>query len=318
MRFYDIAITPPSGGKPSLTFQSHPQGQFNASALDIEFDLPVTQAGIPIGGQTITIHGISLDNLSQAQQFAGQNLTMKGGMQAGLPLNNPAQAGLIVQAQIFQSYANWVGTDMTLDFMLYAPIYTTDNPGNLVLDWQPGMSLATALKNTFSVAYPNIPVQMNIGDQYVPSTGRPHFAGTLDEMAQYVADTTQGLFKQTVHIALQTGQLLVYDTTTYKPSPVQLVFTDLIGQPTWVDKAVMQIKTVMRADLQIGSLLRMPQGMQNVPGFVTTTLASYPSSMKYQSTFQGQFRVIALRHLGHFRSSDAGDWCTVFNCVVEA
>jgi hypothetical protein len=91
----------------------------------------------------------------------------------------------------------------------------------------------------------------------------------------------------------------------------------MIGQPTWIEPKLIQMKTVMRADLQIGSIITMPQGVQNAPGFVQTTNNSLPSSIKYQSAFQNNFQVREVRHIGNFRSSDAADWCTIFNCLAN-
>jgi hypothetical protein len=62
----------------------------------------------------------------------------------------------------------------------------------------------------------------------------------------------------------------------------------------------------------------MPKGIQNAPGFVTTWASSLPSSLKYQSAFQNNFLVTEVRHVGNFRSSDAADWCSVFNCLANA
>ena len=315
-RYYDIAITPAAGGAAFRTYSSYPNGQYDPGALNIEFDMPVLPNGTPSGGQTLTIEGISLQDLNQAQQFAGMNLVMKGGMMPGFPLVNPAQAGILVSGQIFQSFGNWIGTEMTLDFVLLPSTFTNDNPGNFVLDWKQGTSLADALKQTLSVAYPNMPVTVNISPNINASSDQTHFCGTLDEMAQFIGDFTEDTFKNRIEIAIQAGKVTAFDKT-YQPAPIQLNFLDFIGQPTWIDSNIIQIKTVMRADLQLGSIVMMPQGLQNAPGIITTTGASLPSSNKYKSTFTGSFTVTELRHIGNFRSSDAGSWATVFNMVTN-
>lgn len=318
MRYYDISITPKGSSNASFAWGSHPGGTFDPGALNIEFDMPVLPYGVPVGGQTITIDGVSLDALSQAQDFVGATLTMKGGMQKGLPLANPTQAGLLVTGQIFQSFGNWQGTEQTLDFVVLPSIYTMDKPGNIVLDWQPGMKLSDALKQTFSVAYPGMPISMNIGDNLVTDSHIPNPFHTLDGLAEWVGEWSDAYFNgQRVSITIQAGKLVVFDKT-YKPGPIQINFTDLIGQPTWIEPNTMQMKTVMRADLQVGSIITMPKGMQNAPGFVSTWPSSLPSSMKYESAFKNNFFVREVRHIGNFRSSDSADWCSVFNCVANA
>ncbi|MBM7129391.1 hypothetical protein ISS99_07630 [Dyella mobilis] len=240
-------------------------------------------------------------------------VVVTGGMKMGLPLANPNQAGLLLKGQVFQSYGNWQGTDMRLELVVYPSQYTNDLPGNFVVNWLPGQSLIDALKTTLKIPYPNIPVSINIGQNFVFDTAEVHFCATLEELAQYVSDLTASVFKQEVTITLQAGKFVIFDKT-YQPSPIEIAFTDLIGQPTWIQPKVMQMKTVMRADLQIGSRITMPQGFQNAPGLVTTLGSSLPSSVKYQSAFQNNFTVTELRHLGNSRSPSGEDWATVFNC----
>ncbi|HDR9834288.1 TPA: hypothetical protein QDC51_001042 [Burkholderia multivorans] len=246
-------------------------------------------------------------------------MTMKGGMQAGLPLANPKQAGLIAAGQIWQSFGNWEGTEMTLDFVLNPALYTLDEPGNIVLNWTAGMTLAQALKQTLSVAYPTMPALINISDKLVQTHDEVHRCSTLEQLAQLLIEVTQGNFLGSdyagVQVTIQAGQIVVYDST-YKPNTVQLAFTDFVGQPTWIALNVMQVKLVMRADIQLGSELLMPQGLQNTPGIVLTSSSSLPSSLKYKSAFQGKFSVIELRHIGNFRALDGASWATIANCAV--
>lgn len=316
MRYYEISVTPKGGTAPSFAWGSHPGGQFDPGALNVMFDMPVLPYGVPAGGQTISIEGVSLEAISQAQDFAGAQIMIRGGMQKGLPLANPSQAGVLLAGQIFQSFGNWEGTEMALNFVVLPSQYTQEKKGNFILNWKAGQTLAEALRSTLSIAYPGMPISISLGDNLVLDNDDPHFVGTLDELAQHVGDLTEQQFNgQRVTITIQSGKIVVFDTT-HKPGPIQLNFTDLIGQPTWVEPQVMQVKTVMRADLQIGAIITMPKGMQNTPGLVTTWPDSLPSSIKYQSAFQNNFQIIELRHIGNFRSADSGDWCTVFNCVM--
>lgn len=314
MRYYDIALTPKGSTTPISVWSSHPNGVYDPAAANIDFDMPVLPYGIPAGGQSITIEGVSLDMISQAKQLADMNLTIKAGMQKGLPLANPSQAGVIIAGNIFQAFGNWEGTEMSLDFVLFPAVYDYDNPGNFSFSWKAGQSLSDALKATLSVVYPDLPISITIGSNLVLNNDEVHVCRTLDEFAGYIGDLTEGAFTQRVSITIQAGKIVIYDKT-YQPSPVQLVFTDLIGQPTWIEPQLMQMKTVMRADLQLGSIVTMPQGMQNEPGFVNTTAASLPSSLKYQSSFQNNFLITELRQVGNYRSSDASSWSTIFNCT---
>lgn len=323
MRYYDISITQQGSTTPLLSFTSHPGGVADPGALNVEFDMPFLAYGTPNGGQTLRIEGVPLQILQQSYQLASQPennkytfITMKGGMQAGLPLNNPAQAGIILQGMIFQAYGNWQGTDMSLDLVILPAQFTLDNPGNFVLHWDKGVQLSTALQQCLSTAYPSLQISINIGSQYVNNSGVGyHTAATLDELSAWLFDFTDTNFQSPVSIAIQKNVVMVYDKS-YNPSPtVQLNFNDFLGQPTWVNVNQLQINTVMRADIQIGTIITLPSGLQNAPGFVTTTAASLPSSLKYQSSFQGNFQVIGVRMIGNFRSSDSTNWSTIITCV---
>lgn len=314
MRYYDIAITPKGSSTPLSTWSSHPGGVYDPAAANIEFDMPVLPYGTPAGGQSITIEGVSLQMISQAKQLAGRNLTIKAGMQKGLPLANPAQAGVIIAGNIFQAFGNWEGTEMSLDFVLFPAVYDYNNQGNFSFSWYAGSPLSDALKATLAITYPDFQISINIGSNLVLNNDEFNVCHTLDEFASYIGDLTEGIFQQRVNITIQAGKIVVYDKT-YQPSPVQIAFTDLIGQPTWIEPQVMQMKTVMRADLQLGSVITMPQGMQNAPGLVNTTAASYPSSLKYESAFQNNFLITELRQVGSYRSSDSSAWSTIFNCT---
>lgn len=314
-RYYEMVITPKGSTTPFRTYTSHPNNIYDPAALNIEYDALVGPYGTPSGASTVTVYGIPLQDLTQAQQFAGMTLELKSGMRAGLPLVNPAQAGTILKGTIFQSFGNWEGVDQTLDFVVIPGIYTVDNPGNILLDWSAGMSLADALKQTFAIAYPGFAVSMNISGDLVQNHDEPHICGTLDQLAQIVGDITEGVFDNRVTIGIQAGQIIVYDGT-YKPGPVQLNFNDFVGQPTWIGVNTIQTKMVARADLQMGAIVKMPQGLQNAPGYIKTNSGAYPSSIKYQTTFQNNFIISELRQIGNFRSSDAAQWSTIANCIV--
>lgn len=328
MRFYSITLTPLGSTTPARTWTSFPNGQFDPGALNVEFDLTVAPYATPVGGQTITIEGISIADLMQPQQFApqivngvqqpGMTFELKGGMGQGLPLANPAQQGTLLKGQVWQSFGNWEGTEMSLDLVINPGGFDSSNPGNFVLNWQANQPLGTALQNCLAVAYPNVPLSINVSDQLVQSETEVHHCGTLEELSQYVQEVTNGQFLGAtypgVQIAMQGGTLSVFDNT-WQPPTVQLNFTDLVGQPTWVNVNLLQVKLVMRGDLQIGTIVKMPIGLSGQVGQVLTSGNSLPSSSNYLTTFSGSFQVVEVRHIGNFRSGDGRSWATIINCV---
>src|SRR5487761_2685629 len=175
-RFYSIALRPaPTSANPNpkvfKTWTSYPNGQNDPGALNVHLDLFSMVYGIPssTNASTITIEGISLADLQQAPNYAGMQITVSGGMQAGLPLANPKQAGIILQGEVLQSFGNWAGTEMTLDFVVSGSSYTVSSPGNIVLDWPAGTPLAQVLPLTFHTAFPNLTQKIQIGPEYILS-----------------------------------------------------------------------------------------------------------------------------------------------------
>lgn len=314
MRFYELTLTPQGQTAPVRTWTSHPNGILDPGALQIEYDALVGPYGTPTGASTVTLRGISLKDLTEPNQFAGMTLELKAGMKAGLPLANPAQAGSILKGQVFQCFGNWEGVEQTLDFVVIPGTYTVDNQGDFVLYWTSGSTLSDALQRTFATAYPGMPVDMAISGDLVQNFDEIHVCGTLDQLSQVVGDITEAVFDNRVTIGIQAGRLVVYDST-YSPSPIQLAFTDFVGQPTWLGVNTIQLKLVARADLRMGAIVKMPQGYQNLPGFVTMTASAYPSQIKYQTTFQNSLIVQELRQIGNFRSNDAAQWATIVNCL---
>ncbi len=317
MRYYDLSVT--LGGAQVERWTSHPNGLTappDPGALNVEFDLLASDYATPQGASSITIEGVPLASLFQAQQFAGMSVSLKAGMGAGLPLANPKQAGLLLAGSIFQSFGNWVGTDMTLDFVIVPSTYTFETPGNFVLNWPANTPLTSAIAATLKAAYPNAKQTIQISPNLMLPNAEWGYYHTLTQFAQAILSLTQGTLTPDypgVTITMQGGQFFVYDGTTEGPNTA-LVFTDFIGQPTWIDSNVMQLKTVLRADLQLGQTITMPAGLQNQPGIVSTTAGSMPSNNKYTSAFQNNFTITQVRHIGNFRSPDAGQWASIFNC----
>ena len=315
MRYDDLQCINPNTGKPTLHYTSYPgglNGQYDPGALNIMLDLYIYPQATPMGNSTIVVEGVDPVVLSNAQSFANQTIELRAGMGPGLPLANPAQAGLILQGEVFQVFGNWEGAEQNIAFVVIPSPYTLSNPGNIVLNWTAGTPLATALTNTLQTAYPNATLRVNVSNTVLSHT-EVHACATLTQLAQFLSGITTTDLTITAN-----GSVITVADNIYKPAPKTLVFTDFIGQPMWLKPNQIQIRTVLRSDVQVNDIIQMPQGFSNMPGFVQTTQQSLPSLNNYKSAIQGQFTVTDIRHVGNLRQPNGNAWCTIINAAVSA
>lgn len=309
MRYYTIEISDQISGTIIRRFTSlSVQGVTDLGALNVELDIPVFPYAQPIGGAFIRVWGVSLQTISQASDFNGRAFKIFGGMAKGLPLANPQQSGLLAQGFIQQAFGNWQDTNQTLDMVVQAGTGTVDAPANLILNWRKGQALSEAIQNTLNTAYPGYTVKVNISSRLVLDYDQVAYYQTISEFAGNLRVITQAILGgeyRGVEIILREKQFIVYDGTS-PTTPKQIKFTDLIGQPTWINPGQIQIKAVMRADVSLGDYVKLP------PGQILTTAQSY-SQYKQGSVFQGTFQIDSVRHLGNFRQPDANSWVTVFD-----
>jgi hypothetical protein len=306
-----------------LVYTSVVNGIFNPAALLVEFDFfSYANAGLGQDGATITIHGVGLQNITQAQQFVGRNVQVTAGMSGGLPLENPQQAGLILNGPIFQSWANWVGTEMDLNFLVFGSAFTPSTPGLFVLNWQAGTTLQSALTTTLMAAYgKDIGLIFNLSQSYILGRNVGHNCATLGALSDLIQSTTAtpGFTGVTVSTPVN-NTIIISDNLGTQSNPKQINFNDLIGQPTWVAQATVMVTCVMRGDIQIGSLVMLPQGIQGPGGVTISNVSStgvLPTAPGFQTSFQGQFRVQAIRHVGNSRDTGPTAWVTMLQCAVQ-
>lgn len=307
MRYYDIQITNPSGGAPVKRFTSFQNGKSIPGALNVELDIPVVPFATPMGAALVRIWGISLDDIGQASDLNNMNVAVYAGMQKGLPLANPAQAGLIVQGVIFQALGNWIGTSMTLDLFVMPSTGSQAQPKNIVINWKKGTPFADAIKNTLSTAFPGYTADVKISDKLVLAHDEPGYYQTVTQFAQYVKQVSLDIVGADnyagVDIMLSQKAFAVTDGTT-PSNPTKIAFQDLIGQPTWIDPLSIQFKCAMRADLSVGGAATMPQSI------ATQSVQANSPLVNAKSIFQGTFQIKMIRHVGNFRQPDASSWVT--------
>lgn len=335
MRFYNLVISNAAGqvyqpnasgafalGSGSSFSSLDANGNNLPGALNIEFDVPITQYDAFQGGALIRIWGVGLQMIGQAADLSGQNFQLSAGMSKGLPLANPAQQGVILQGQIFQGFGNWSGINQTIDLVC--------NPGELYptngvsFNWRPGTPLSGAIYATLRQAFPNYKANVNISANLQPpmSAVQAGCYSSLQTFTEYLTQMTQPLGARVTGNANYPGVTVFINGTTINVSDatrvsktVPLAFVDLIGQPTWIAAATITFKTVLRGDIQVGDQVTFPLGI--IPSYALTTPgAAIPNAPSRNKTaFQGSFTVQEVHHYANFRQPDAESWNTTFTAV---
>lgn len=244
-------------------------------------------------------------------------------MSKGLPLAKPAQAGLLTSGKIWQCFGNAIGIEQTQDFVLTpGGEAATDGspnpktpPKNLVLNWRKGMLLSDALKQALHTAYPDFPATVNIDSSIVAPQDQVGYHANIEQLGYFVRRISQqikgGSSYPGVSIVLHGGKFNVFDGSAPQAAGGAIAYTDLIGNPTWIAPFVMQIKTVMRADIHVGQTITLPRTL------VTRTQAGFSPFSNQGLTFQGSFNVNSIRHVGNFRQPDAASWVSIIDAASQ-
>lgn len=329
MRYYNIVIGGFSGSTalnlvPNTTYSSVTNGATNPSALQVELDIWIVSSELPRDAG-VKIWGVPLDVLGQANNLINRDIQVFGGFQPGLPLATQAAAhsGLLVSGYILNAFGNWEDTNQSLTLIIRAgPAPTgnssitggTPNPRNLAFNWPQGNTMATAIQNALTTAFPGYSVNMNISPNLVFPEGQQGHYQNLAQFTKYVKQTSRAIIGGSnyagVSIVLTQKTFNVFDgmgNGTATAKPVAIAFTDLIGQPTWQNSPSINFKCAMRTDINVGSLVTLPTSI------VTNTAQAQGFLSNQKLAFQGQFMVQSVRHVGNFRQSDAGSWVTVFD-----
>lgn len=331
MRYYKLTISPPNGN-PIVLAQSHPNGQFDPGALDVQFDLTISAMYVSGQMQYVRVYGVPMALMSNAFKLADTNnkgqeslawgVSLEGGMM-GPPLLGTPRHGLLAIGSVYSAYGNWVGTNMTLDLFIAAPYMTPKSKGAFVFSWVAGQPLSNALDASLGAAYEGTgtDIQVNIS-AYTTAHHVYHVCDNLASLARLVRTLTMPNAGQNasgpVIIGQTPGTVIAFDGTMQIGAATKLSYEDLIGQPTWIDVNQMQVTCVMRNDLHQGSLILMPPQITNRPGLTIQTPRSFPNfTNNYGPAFTGSFRVNEVRHIGNFRGTDSTQWVTVVNCNPE-
>jgi hypothetical protein len=302
-----------------LTFTSLVNGINDPGALDVEFDVNMTQG--QTGANWVKIRGIDPKLISQAQNYNNKRLQMWVGYSSGLPLANeqvPHQ-GLVLDGQIWPCFGNWIFNELSLEFFvvpgdtkgLGGPV----NPKNIVHNMPANQPLSTALKNTLSVAFPKANIIMNISDKLKLPYPDYGIYQSIEQLGDYIKGLSHSILGtppdyKGVTITANGNNIHVNDGTK-SPGAIKINYDDLVGQPTWIGPKTLQVTTLMRGDINIpnNTTITLPETQ------VTQTAASAVLQKGNTLNFSGDWTVTSVRHVGKYRSPQYDNWVTIIEAT---
>lgn len=312
MRYYEITITP-KNSKPVTFTTLTPFGTYNGSSLKVELDVFQNWYAQPTQNAYIKISGVDFQTINQSASFNGATIQVMAGMSKGLPFANPAQQGMILLGTVFQCFANWQGTEVTLDLVVIPLIGSPDLPQNLTGTWAKGQKLEDAVKAVLKAAYKDVPITGSFNAKLVSPEDQPLYYQDLVQFSEYVRVASQSIIKQSDYQGAQIGYtptgFVLTDGTTSK-TPFKISFFDIIGNATWIDIATIQIKLVMRGDLSIGEYIQLPVGLPALN--IVNNYSQYRNTV----SFQGVFQIKQIHHVGNSRQPDANAWVSVVDAYI--
>ena len=298
-----------------------PNGKVDLGAQTIVFDIEESSASSPSANQMIRIWGPTFAQISQASDFNGATLTLSAGMVPGLPLATAqaANAGIIVTGTVFQAFGNYQGTIQTLDFVINGSSnFTQANPGNFVVHWVKGQTMAQALQQTLNAAFSGVQTTINISPNLVLTSTEDHVCDTLEQLGTYANQVSLNILGgdyQGVSIVYSKGAITVTDGTVAPTGGAaakvtQITVEDLIGQVTWMNSNMIQFSTVLRSDLSVKDRSQVMMPPYVAAQAVTTGQSG--SNARVQGAFTGTWTISYARHVGNSRDPDAQAWVSVF------
>ncbi|MFZ4708228.1 MAG: hypothetical protein ACOYMH_00110 [Zwartia sp.] len=322
MRYYEVIITPLNGA-PIIFSTNGSAGIPNGSALRVDFDIYQQFASLGNLSSFIRIYGISYKQISQLANLNPKlplsdpnnfaKIQISAGMSKGLPFAKPAQQGIIIKGSIGQAFANWQGTEISLDLVIIPEVGSPTDPVNIPFSWKKGNTLESAVRASLGIAYPNTSVLGSYSSDLVYTEDQAGFYYDIEQFSKYVYNTSKSIITKPNYIgALITktsAGYIITDGTKTTGSTIQPAYTDIIGNLTWLKAGTIQAKLVMRADLSINQKIRFPQGSP-----ITNTVNSF-SQYRNNPSQQGEFLINELRHVGSSRQASADNWATIVNCI---
>src|SRR5215831_9103925 len=127
MRYYSVAIAGAPASFPvrydgGAQWGTEVNGRHDPGAQQVEFQIEELRPDLPNSESTLTVQGVTFQQIKDTGFLIGKPIAVFGGMRPGLPIATAQapKAGLLMQAQIIRAWGNWIGTEMSIG-MTFAP-----------------------------------------------------------------------------------------------------------------------------------------------------------------------------------------------------
>lgn len=343
MRYYRLSLLK-DGKNLSVMVGSTPTtlGPFDTTKTPsygqhIEFDVLIQGYDTVTSGLVIAIFGLPVEFLREDNNLRGYQFTLSAGFQAGLPLANPDQRGIVMQGTVYTSYANFIGTnqclilncitqqfDNVLSSYPIVPIVFNGKEKDKLSD-----VLLIALKNAYSTEkYPDLIFDIKISDKLILTEDMwGLYEGGLQQLAIAMRSLSKGLYQNIsydgVRMTMQGNKIIVWDND-YKPQNIKVVpikLQELIGQPSWLSVNTMTFKCQMRADINVSDYIKLDKSPYSTQERIFFSSSSQIFNYARNNlTFSGMFQIRSVRHVGQYQNPDANNaWVTIYeaNLIAE-
>ncbi|MCU5774729.1 hypothetical protein N5923_21745 [Erwiniaceae bacterium BAC15a-03b] len=330
MRYYRLEIAD-KYGRPAIARDGTLIGPFDTAGsagrgLHIDFDAMIAGYDVIKSGTKISLYGLPASMLSQSVQLNGYHLKLKAGFTQGLPLANPGQADWIISGEIYNCYANWIGTEQSLNFIVNpSPLLNDEGQSTCItLSGKRGDNLGKVVEQALKRAYPKCEVITTVSNKLV----LPEDATGVCPRMEPLATTARSMSKDIINDDGYSGvQVVVADDVIHvfdnwwvsgegdKPILPQ----ELIGQPTWAGLKLVSFKCPLRADLRCGDKISLPKNILSAPSSLLSVNNEQANPMlRNNVNFSGLFLITAVRHVGKYLSADSSNaWVTNYEALAQ-
>ncbi|EFH8989887.1 hypothetical protein P8I14_004423 [Escherichia coli] len=330
MRYYRLEIINPKTGKPPVDCNGKPIGPFDTSktpgcGLHIEFDVQVTGLDVVNSGTMLAIYGLPLDMLKQSVNLQGCIVRMRGGFSEGLPLANPKQQGEIIYGEVYLAYANWIGTNQTLNLVINPTLRKKEDgsPFSIEGKGEAGEKVGDVIARALKEAFPKKKIECLVNDSLVLPERWAASYKNIGSLAMVVKNASIAMMRDAkysgIAISILSDRIRIYDNVSAKwGEPKTIHAHELVGQPTWIEPFTVSFKCPMRGDIRCGDVVKLPEGLYSGAASIVMANTMAPSVIsKNSTTFTGKFMVKSVRHIGSYLTADGDAWVTVFEAYAE-